>query len=382
MGPRKIILKNHLSPGDIVMLTAAVRDLHACNPGKFQTDVRTTAKELWHHNPYITPLKEGDGVEVLQCHYPLIHRSNQTPFHFIHGFEQFLSEKLGVPVSPTAFKGDVHLSAEEKSWRSQVHEAVGEDLPFWIVVAGGKNDFTIKWWNTERYQAVVDHFKDKILFVQVGEKGHNHPPLDGVLDLRGKTSIRQLVRLVYHAQGVLSPVTFLMHLAAAVETRPGVPPNRPCVVVAGGREPVHWEAYPHHQFLHTQGALSCCQLGGCWRSRTLPLGDGDAKDKPRNRCLDVVEDLPRCMDMITPDKVIAAIETYFNGGVISYLGKDSKPKIDLEAASKKAPTKNARSKGPNGRRAPSRNKMAYRFLGLRRSGIHPVLNWLIGLHRG
>ncbi|MCB1078391.1 MAG: hypothetical protein KDM64_11250 [Verrucomicrobiae bacterium] len=88
------------------------------------------------------------------------------------------------------------------------------------------------------------------------------------------------------------------------------------------------------------------------------------------------------MDMITPDKVIAAIETYFNGGVISYLGKDSKPKIDLEAASKKAPTKNARSKGPNGRRAPSRNKMAYRFLGLRRSGIHPVLNWLIGLHRG
>ena len=38
-----------------------------------------------------------------------------------------------------------------------------------------------------------------------------------VLDLRGKTDLRQLIRLVYHAQGVLCPVTLAMHLAAAVE---------------------------------------------------------------------------------------------------------------------------------------------------------------------
>lgn len=37
---RKLILKNHQSPGDVMMLTAAVRDLHACQPGKFLTDVR------------------------------------------------------------------------------------------------------------------------------------------------------------------------------------------------------------------------------------------------------------------------------------------------------------------------------------------------------
>ena len=37
----KLILRNSQSPGDIVMLTAAVRDLHACRPGQFLTDVRT-----------------------------------------------------------------------------------------------------------------------------------------------------------------------------------------------------------------------------------------------------------------------------------------------------------------------------------------------------
>ena len=148
-------------------------------------------------------------------------------------------------------------------------------LPYWIVAAGGKYDFTIKWWHFRRFQAVIDRFRDQIVFVQVGEAGHYHPPLEGVIDLRGKTTLRQLIHLVFRAQGVLCPVTLLMHLAAAVESGPGVPPERPCVVVAGGREAPHWEAYPAHQFIHTVGALACCARGGCWRSRVMPLGDGD-----------------------------------------------------------------------------------------------------------
>jgi len=68
---RKLILKNFQSPGDIIMLTAAVRDLHRSHPGSFVTDVRTPCPALWQHNPLVTPLKEGDPeVEVIECHYP------------------------------------------------------------------------------------------------------------------------------------------------------------------------------------------------------------------------------------------------------------------------------------------------------------------------
>ena len=98
-----------------------------------------------------------------------------------------------------------------------------------------------------------------------------------------------------------------------------MPRNRPCVVVAGGREPPHWTAYPHHQFLHTVGALACCDDGGCWKSRTVPLGDGDCKDEPNELCVDVVGGLPRCMDLITADEVIGRIETYFRGGALQFL---------------------------------------------------------------
>ena len=84
---KKIILRNFQSPGDIVMLTAALRDIHATSPGRFQTDVRTSAPALWENNPYITTLKESDPeAESIDCHYPLINASNTGAYHFIHGF--------------------------------------------------------------------------------------------------------------------------------------------------------------------------------------------------------------------------------------------------------------------------------------------------------
>lgn len=317
---RKIILANSQSPGDIVMLTAALRDLHLCCPNRFLTDVRTPCPHLWENNPYITRLEDDDPeIEWIECQYPLIHQSNQTPCHFLQGFSQFLTDRLGVEVRTTAFRGDIHISDLEKSWISQVQEITRKEIPFWIIVAGGKTDYTVKWWDPSRFQQVVDYFRGRILFVQVGEEGHHHPPLQAVLDLRGKTDLRQLIRLVYHSQGVLTPVSLLMHLAAAIECKTPGPANRPCVVVAGGREAPHWEAYPHHQFIHSVGALACCDQGGCWKSRTVPLGDGDEKDQPENLCVDVVAELPRCMHMITAAEVVQRIERYFQGGSVNYL---------------------------------------------------------------
>ncbi|GEM_PF-1734745 len=317
---RKLRLHCGYSLGDIVMMTAAVRDLHRDYPGRFLTDVHTSCMEVWEHNPYLTPLDENDPeIEVIDCSYPLINRSNDAPYHCLHGFIEFLNEKLGLQIRPSEFHGDIHLSDEERAWFSQVHELTGTDLPFWILAAGGKYDIPIKWWDARRYQQVVDYFRGKIQFVQVGGFGHFHPALDGVIDLRGMTTIRELIRLVYHAQGVLCSVTALMHLAAAVEVKEPKLVHRPAVVVAGGREPAHWEAYPHHQFIHNNGALPCCRHGGCWKDRVIPLGDGDERDQEGRLCQDVVSGLPRCMDMITAAEVIRRIELYYEGGVLSFL---------------------------------------------------------------
>lgn len=316
---QKLILVHGRSPGDILMLTAAVRDLALSYPNRFQVDVRTPYPALWENNPHLTSLSWDDPeVEIVDCDYPLILDSNRLPYHFIHSFRLFLEERLGLPIHPHAFKGDIHLRHEEKERPSQVDEITGEHgTPFWIITSGGKTDFTAKWWHPARYQEVVNHFRDRLQFVQIGAAAgnHVHPPLDGVINLVGKTDMRQIVRLMYHADGVVCPVTMLMHLASAVETRPGRPMSRPCVVIAGGREPAQWEAYPHHQYLHTIGMLSCCDGGGCWKSRVVALNDGDSHDTrlcERPILTDPELVLPACLDMIKAQHVIGAIEQYLH----------------------------------------------------------------------
>lgn len=308
----KWIFENWLSPGDIVVLTAALRDLHETYPGKYLTDVRTSCPALWENNPYITPIADDDpNAKRLECHYPAIHYSNQRPFHFIHGFHQFLSEKLGIHLVPLQFKGDIHVSDSERGRPNPAEEKLGLKGPYWIVVAGGKYDYTIKWWLRRRWQEAIDHFQGLLQFVQVGEAGHYHPPLRGVADLRGKTDLRELIRLVYHSDGILCPVTLVMHLAAAVPTLPQAKRLRPCVVVSGGREPVHWEEYPGHRFLHTIGVLDCCGFGACWKSRTVPLGDGSPLDEADKLCTNLSEaSFPRCMEIISLKEVTDSVALY------------------------------------------------------------------------
>lgn len=321
--PRKILFQNYLSAGDILVMTAMIRDLHRNHPGKFITDVDTSCGEIWENNPYITKLKykkENDQVVfedpdaiVIKLKNELIDKC-QTPYHYIHDNMQFIEDALGIRIRPTEFKGEIYLSELEKSWISQVEE-MNIKTPFWIMMAGGKYDFTTKWWDPKRYQKIIDYFKGRILFAQCGEKNHWHPKLSGVIDLVGKTDLRQFIRLMYHASGVICPVTFAMHLASAVETKPGKPKLRPCVVIAGGREPSHWEAYPGHQYIHTIGCLPC-DNGGCWKSRCQLLDDGDEKDKdPCTNSVRIDKNLiiPKCMDIITAERVISRIEMYLEG---------------------------------------------------------------------
>ena len=320
---RRIVLRSFQSPGDVLMLTAAVRDLCGAHPGKFAIDVRTSCPALWENNPNLTPLGEADaGVESLDMHYPLIHESNQRPYHFIHGYVQYLEERLGLRIPVTRFSGDIHLSSDEKTLPPECLGPFDREPRFWIIIAGGKYDFTAKWWNPASYQAVIDHFRGRIQFVQCGEANHWHPPLNGVINLVGKTTLRQFLHLMHWADGVVCPVTFAMHLAAAVEMRPGRPPHRPCVVIAGGREPPHWEAYPHHQFISLVGALPCCAQGGCWKSRCQSVCDGDPKDH-HDLCVAPVQlrpdlRIPQCMDLISAEDVINRIELYYRGGALEY----------------------------------------------------------------
>lgn len=306
----KLFLKNWQSPGDILMLTAAVRDLHRACPS-IRIGVSTSAGELWSWNPLIDWNVTADNADrVIDLEYPLIHQSDRLPYHFIHAFRKELELQLGLRIPQGEFKGDLYLSDEEKT----PHPLLGGEKDYWIIDAGYKLDFTLKNWGHSRYRRVVELLAGKVRFVQIGadEPTHKHAALPGVINIVGKTKIRDFIRIMYGAAGVLTPVSFPMHLAAAVPTADGR--LRPCVVVAGAREPSTWEAYPGHVFLHNVGAFDCCRAKSCWRSRAVQLGDREPSD--RSLCDHPVtengESVGRCMAAITPEVVAGIIEMYHN----------------------------------------------------------------------
>lgn len=313
----RVLLKNNLSPGDILMITSAVRDLYKSCKNQLQIGVQTTAMSIWDNNPYVDfSINENNADKVITVHYDYIHKSNFTPIHFMNAVRINLQQQLGVKIQQGQFKCDIHLSQQEKNQKNLVQRITGQDKPFWIIDAGCKHDVTNKMWQFDRFQQVVDQLKDQVFFVQIGEQNprHFHKPLKNVLNLIGKTQhTRQFIKLMYHASGVLTPVSFPMHLSTMCGRKDRILKSRPCVVIAGGRQPSQWQAYTNHAYIHRCGRLPCCDYGGCWKARIQPLNDGQGWD--RSMCIFPVKSksgqkIPLCMNSITVQQVVKQIRRF------------------------------------------------------------------------
>jgi len=326
---RRFILQHHRSPGDLVCLSALMRDIHVAYPGKYETDFDTSVEPIWANSPYITrlwnhqpktPRIEVPGAEMIQCQYRQgLTVSNTEAVHFCHWFHRDFEQTTGIHVPPSKPYGDIHLSEHEKA----TPPVKGR---YWLLLSGGKSDFTIKVWLTSYFQQVVDAIGELGLgVVQTGAAyaGHWHPVLYGanLINLCGWGSFREFLQQVYHADGIICGVTAAMHMAAALQ--------KPCVVLAGGRESWWWEAYVRenkglgavrnqltvpHRFLHTIGQLDCCDARGCWKDKVVKI---DASNSICKRPL-LTPEMPiaECMNMITPDHVMAAVLSYYFDGTI------------------------------------------------------------------
>ncbi|HEY0257031.1 MAG TPA: glycosyltransferase family 9 protein [Candidatus Methylacidiphilales bacterium] len=106
-----------------------------------------------------------------------------------------------------------------------------------------------KQWYPERFQAVVDSFAGNLKFVQLGSL--SDPLLTDVIDLRGKTSLRETAAVLANCRLYVGNVGFLMHLARAMECA--------SVIVYGGREAPWQSGYSCNINLYSD--LSCAP---CW----------------------------------------------------------------------------------------------------------------------
>jgi ADP-heptose:LPS heptosyltransferase len=127
-------------------------------------------------------------------------------------------------------------------------------------------------WYPQRFQELCAELRSDLRVIQIGSSGD--VKLEGAIDLRGQTSLRQTAAILANSLVFIGLVGFAMHLARAVDCR--------SVIIYGGREKPAITGYVANKNLYNQVRCAPCWL--------------------RNPC----EFNRKCMDMITVEQVIAA----------------------------------------------------------------------------
>ena len=127
-------------------------------------------------------------------------------------------------------------------------------------------------WYPQRFAELCAQLRSDVRVVQIGSP--NDLKLEGAIDLRGKTDLRQTAAVLANSLVFVGLVGFNMHLARAVDCR--------SVIIYGGREKPAISGYVANKNLYQQVRCAPCWL--------------------RNAC-----DFNRkCMDLIPVDQVLAA----------------------------------------------------------------------------
>ena len=348
--PSEIIFHNRQRIGDMLMFTCGIRDFKKQFP-QTKVGVISTAMHIWDNNPHVDlslkPFyKNGKTLETVTTEdlfngntnvlkigpSKLTNNSNWKDWHFANAFRVSMEDHLKVNIEQGESRGDIWLTHDEYN-APRINEK-----PYWIIITGGEKGWGCKMYPTVRWQEVINQNPD-ILFYQLGSKGDNHIRLTGpnVIDYIGKTEdratgLRDLFRLFLNSEGSIGLVSFHMHLSGAL--------SKPCVVVAGAREPVSFTRYAGHQYISNDGCLPCgiqacwkCEISACkWlvdnNGNTITLPDNATQEQK-----DAV--MPKCVDMISSEEVTRNLRRYYEGGRL-VIGKAS-PKIKFKNLVKATP---------------------------------------------
>lgn len=287
--------------GDTIAITPLVRDLKTAYPNSRLSVDGTLADEVFRYDSRVG-LRDL-AAPSLTIDYKATHdraRMDHSARFLWAGHDDFYRQ-TGKRLRMETPRPDLVLSDDEL--------LPPEGLPYIIVASGAKLDMPLKLYPHNRWVRIVESLRDLGYAVkQVGAlQDHRYPhiqdPLPGAENLLGKTSLRQLFRLVRHAAGVVCHTSLPLLVASAFNTA--------CVTIGGGREDPWLFEDAGVEYLHTIGQLACCELSGCRAAFPIPVHDKPYP--PGTLCADPAlcgdSYVGRCMTLISPDQVVEALLT-------------------------------------------------------------------------
>jgi hypothetical protein len=245
------------SLGDNLLLTTLAKGLY--DQGYRNIWIKCNHPRLFDHNPFVklilpfdtllsTGLLKLFNVRLCFPRYTFYQENRDQDVIPEKHIILKMADSIGLK-GPIANKPIFNFAADE--------DINGTVSPDQIVIvtstSGAKVPMRNKEWYTDRYQQIVNRFYGQYKFIQLGSG--NDEPLYNVLDLRGKTSVRESAAILKKSTLMITHVGFMMHLARAVDCR--------SVIIYGGRERPEQSGYACFENIYS--AIECSP---CWLHNT------------------------------------------------------------------------------------------------------------------
>ena len=256
-----VIFRTGFGVGDVLLATGVLRAWRRTYGSK--VIVETRAPELFWHNPDVRAIwREGRRAGMVtklfghrgiwQLGSALNRWFDQHIIRPTHPFPcpgrhlmDAMAETVGVTLQPEERRPFLYLTEQERAAQSWARG--------WIAVQSSSTNYWSlnKSWIPGRMQAVVDALRGLgYPIVHLGSAEDD--PLEGVKDLRGKTSLREAGAILANVRLFIGLEGGLVHLARAVD--------RPAVVIYTGYTRPEETGYPENVNLRDPDAGE-----SCWR---------------------------------------------------------------------------------------------------------------------
>lgn len=223
----KVLLTTNNHLGDVVIMTAVIENLKLAMPSnEFALDANEKYLEVFDGNPNISRFARNEADCCFECVYAPFSQRSANGGNCIEAFTKNAFSYFGINAQIVQRTAKFYFNIEQNQFGD-----------YCIINANCQKCSETKGYPF--YQEIVDACPN-MQFVQIGgnEERDITTNLKNVVDLRGKTSVRQLVSLVANAKYIVSPPSAVVHIASAF-------PNVKAIVLSGAREPARLTAYPN-----------------------------------------------------------------------------------------------------------------------------------------